>query len=348
MRHQIVDISGANNPFYGKRHTEETRAIIKRKRANQIFTEETKKKIGVASKLMWATNGKKIVVNEKDLIQQYTDLKLPIKDIAQHFNCSITTIARRVRLFNIKHRNADINTSKEQLVELYSNKKLSMQDIANLYHCNIDTIFNRLHEYNIPVRGSSCVWTEKAKLKVGESNRKFRITQQELEDRYCKQGLSGNQIAAQYNCTKIVILQLLRKYHIHARNWKNISVEDKNIRIQNTLNALHICPNKPERYLTSLLNMLYPDEWKYVGDGQVVINGFNPDWINVNSKKKVIEFYGEYWHGTLKKKHSNEVEEHRKIDRYAEYGYSTLIIWEKELNNINKVATKIVKFAEAM
>ena len=34
---------GELNPFYGKKHTEETKNIIKSKRANQIYTTKTKK-----------------------------------------------------------------------------------------------------------------------------------------------------------------------------------------------------------------------------------------------------------------------------------------------------------------
>jgi len=57
-----------------------------------------------------------------------------------------------------------------------------------------------------------------------------------------------------------------------------------------------IRPNKPEIIILDLLNELYPNEWKYTGDFSFMINGKNPDFTNVNGQKKVIEFFGEYFH----------------------------------------------------
>lgn len=44
------DKSGKNNPFYGRRHSEETKKQIKDKRKNQIITQETIKKISEKAK----------------------------------------------------------------------------------------------------------------------------------------------------------------------------------------------------------------------------------------------------------------------------------------------------------
>ena len=53
-------------------------------------------------------------------------------------------------------------------------------------------------------------------------------------------------------------------------------------------------------------------------------------------KKQIIELFGNYWHK------EEDICLREKI--YAQYGYNTLVIWEKELKYQNKVLDKITKF----
>jgi very-short-patch-repair endonuclease len=106
--------------------------------------------------------------------------------------------------------------------------------------------------------------------------------------------------------------------------------------ISNQMKARGCKPNKTELKFEQFLNSLYPGEWKYVGDGQLIINGRCPDFVNVNGKKQIIELYGDYWHrGQLP-------EDRAKI--FEPFGYQTLVIWEKELKNMDKVEEKILNF----
>lgn len=95
-------------------------------------------------------------------------------------------------------------------------------------------------------------------------------------------------------------------------------------------------PNKAEQKLDKLLQDNFPKEWKFVGNGKVIIDGKCPDFININGQKKIIELFGEYWHD------ETEVEPRKEI--FANYGYETLIIWCKELKE-NMVLDKIKHFA---
>jgi hypothetical protein len=98
-------------------------------------------------------------------------------------------------------------------------------------------------------------------------------------------------------------------------------------------------PNKSEMKLFDILESMYPGEWKFVGDGQVVIDGKCPDFINVNGQKKIIELYGERWH-------QNENPQDR-IDVFKPFGYDTLVIWLRELQNSSKVKLTIKQFCES-
>lgn len=104
-------------------------------------------------------------------------------------------------------------------------------------------------------------------------------------------------------------------------------------------------PNGAELFLDSILQNHFPDEWKYVGDGGLIISGLCPDFVNCNGKKKIIELFGEYWHlkkGKVKPTGTEEVR--KKI--FKELGYDTLFIWESELVDEQKLIEKIRSFSE--
>jgi hypothetical protein len=95
-------------------------------------------------------------------------------------------------------------------------------------------------------------------------------------------------------------------------------------------------PNNAELCLLAMLEKHCPNEWKFVGDGSFVIDRMNPDFININGKKQIIELFGEYWH----EKH----EEQERIAKFASYGFATLVIWESELSQLEIVLAKLENF----
>lgn len=130
---------------------------------------------------------------------------------------------------------------------------------------------------------------------------------------------------------------------------KKLTIEHKNILstkqkehwqspeyVSKQMLARGVIPNKQELWLEQFLNKLYPNEWKFVGDGQLIINGKCPDFVNINGQKKIIELVGDYWHDK-----SYEIER-PKI--FEPFGYKTLIIWSHELKKMNKVEFRINKF----
>lgn len=59
--------------------------------------------------------------------------------------------------------------------------------------------------------------------------------------------------------------------------------------------------------------------YKYVGNGEFLLGGKNPDFLNVNGHKKLIEMFGDMWH-----KRGSEV---GRQAFFRQYGFDTLIIW---------------------
>lgn len=106
--------------------------------------------------------------------------------------------------------------------------------------------------------------------------------------------------------------------------------------VANQMKARNLKPNKSEIRLQELLDKHFPNEWKFVGDGQLIIGGKCPDFANINGKKSLIELFGLYWH----KNENPQV----RIDHYREYGYRCMVIWENELNDREQLMQKIGDF----
>ena len=109
--------------------------------------------------------------------------------------------------------------------------------------------------------------------------------------------------------------------------------------IRKRMRAHHLTPNKSELSLNSTLQNYFPNQFRYVGNGEVIIGRRCPDFINVNGRKQIIELFGNYWHRKL-------FAEAEKINHYKKYGFDCLVIWENELKNNKRVISKIKRFME--
>lgn len=94
-------------------------------------------------------------------------------------------------------------------------------------------------------------------------------------------------------------------------------------------------PNKDEATLSLFLAQL-GYSYKYVGDGSLLIDGKNPDFVSTTAEPRVIEFFGERWHP--------RTDEPRRIAHFQQHGYATLVIWRAELANLDVLTKKIFLF----
>jgi len=110
--------------------------------------------------------------------------------------------------------------------------------------------------------------------------------------------------------------------------------------------SVYASPNKDEIKLNKIIQELKLP-YKYVGDGKVWVEGKNPDFINTNGQKKIIELFGEPWHGKRDwvNVDYNRTEQGRK-EIFSKYGYDTLVIWCRELRDIETVKQRILEFEQ--
>ena len=83
--------------------------------------------------------------------------------------------------------------------------------------------------------------------------------------------------------------------------------------------------------------------YKYVGNGSFIIGGLNPDFVNINGAKKVIEIFGRYWHRNYDGKEWKRTKEGR-TKFFKEFGFDTLVIWTDEMSDRMAVLEKIRAF----
>lgn len=105
-------------------------------------------------------------------------------------------------------------------------------------------------------------------------------------------------------------------------------------------------PNKLEQRVIEILNNNFLNEWEYTGDGKVILNGFVPDFININGKKKVIEAFGTYWHSGVRIKGRQNRSAPGRIKAYWKLGYDCLVLWDKDIEDEQKVISLVRRFME--
>ena len=90
-------------------------------------------------------------------------------------------------------------------------------------------------------------------------------------------------------------------------------------------------PNHQEKFMVKCFPFL-----QYVGDGTLVIGGKCPDF-KVKDQKKLVEFFGNYWH--------NINEEGERISHFKKYGWDCVIVWDSDLKTaFSRVAEKLNVF----
>jgi transposase-like protein len=257
---------------------------------------------------------------------------------------------------------------KIKLSELYWEKGYSIRDIATLVNCGRTTVDYWMKKFDIPHRSQTeALQLTKVKEKISLASSKPRASRripprEELQRKYTEEKLSWGELTNLYNVSPAGLFKWFKQYKLKKRTRheaqklahlkypqayamaaRKISLKAKN-RLSNPesvkalMKKLGIRPNKSEEKLATLLDNNFPGEWRYVGNGEVIIGGKCPDFINVNGKKKLIELFGAPWHDIF--------DVARRVEHFKQFGFDTLIIWTEELKDESRLKSKIIKFCK--
>ena len=265
--------------------------------------------------------GKTKILLKEVLIDLYWDKGYTHKQIGELYNLTRSAIQNYFRIYNIKTR------TKSELAKGNKNPMFGKNHSLESNKKHSETYKKRFNE-NLEFKDNMKKINSKKSLdfwkKMREENPQWLINKNAKVSKILKEKYTNPE-------------ERLKQSIYHKKLWQN------NDYARLRLEKIGIKPNKKELQLNKILQELYPNEWKYVGDGYTFIAGKNPDFMNVNGQKKLIELFGDYWHKIRKKDDSQE-----RINHFKKYGFDTLIIWESELkeDNYNNLIKKIGDFDE--
>jgi len=163
----------------------------------------------------------------------------------------------------------------------------------------------------------------------------LRIMHQSEKMNNNQYALGHTQVPWNKGLTKEINSKLMEISRSNSESIKKLWLDPEfhNRMVGSIMKGWHLKPNKAEKRLSSILQSVAPD-FKYVGDGSLVIGGLCPDFSN--GDHKLIELFGDYWH--------KGEDPQKRIDYFKKFGYDTLVVWECELKEINDLISKIIEF----
>lgn len=240
--------------------------------------------------------------------------------------------------------------SKNRLKYMYYKKRLSTNKIAEIYKCSGTIILYKMKKFRLKIRNKNeChsgkfhhFYGKKMKKQHKENIRLSKIgshyslkTKKRMRKSHLGKKLSEK---TKEKISKAHIGKFVSKNtKILMSNSQKLLWKDKKF-AKKMFKQLNYRPTKPEYYIKCLLSKNFPHEWKYTGNGKFWINGKNPDFINCNGKKLVIEYNGFYTH--------TREEEIKRRRLFYRYGYRTLFLHQKDLKDKDKLYDKIDNFTK--
>jgi hypothetical protein len=274
-------------------------------RSKQVITEEHKAKIGLALKELWE-------------MPEYRDKLMAIHNSPE--TRARMSLAQIGKILTEEHKSKIGRASKE----LWGNPEFREKAIKN--HIGFKHSEESKRRMSESVLGHEVSDETREKLRLANLGK--TLTEEHKEK--TRQSMLGKKVSEETKAK-------------HREWWEN--PENKERAIRAWIKASHIRPNIPETKIGNILNGLYPNEWKYTGDGSFIIGGLLPDFLCINGDKKVIELFGDYYHSGKRIGNWNRTEQGR-IETFSKFGFSCLVIWESELSNSDNVMAKIREFCD--
>jgi len=187
--------------------------------------------------------------------------------------------------------------------------------------------------------------TEETKRRISEANKGKKHTEESKQK--MSKATKGRKVSEEH---KRKISEALRGKRLSEDTKAKISSAlQRRTDLSKVMKNLHKSPNKlEERVIRVISDFNLP--YKFVGDGSLTICGLNPDFVNYDGKKKLIEVFGDNFHGgkgTFVKITWRQTEFGRK-SVFSQLGFDTLVLWESELKHMmdKEIADTVVMFTE--
>ena len=282
--------------------------------------------------------GKPVTAQEIDTIRTLRLQDLTIYDIAERLDRAPSYIYNRIINLGFEsypNRLLAMKKAQETAKERYGFSRHTIEGLEHIKKVARQLMLTQNPMYQGYSNNSKKAWETRrekyghvGKSQQGEMNRLKGIGRAKKNGNYSK--------GARERCRKYPspLLEL----------WRQDDFKKKMVRA--IVRAVCKHPNKAETKLDTLLQLVFPNEYKYVGDGSFIIAGKCPDFVNVNGKKKIIELFGVAFHNP---NHAffevpYERTQQGRIELFREYGFDTLIVWDFELDNIPLLSDRLAEF----
>lgn len=245
---------------------------------------------------------------------------------------------------------------KENLIKMYSGEKLSPTEISILLGVPLTTLMHWFKKLNIKLRTRS----EALKLHLEKHQDAHQHTSSPFKNPEIQRigAIAGGKLRKGKTIDEYFGVEKadrLRKIYSEQRSGeKNVNfgkkrpqhvcdalskahkgipqtMENKTKRLKKAFEALRMSPNKLEQRLIDLVTA-HNLPFRFVGDGALIINGMCPDFVSTENPMKLVEIFGEYWHGNMDLVVSYNRTEEGRQKVFSDLGYKVLIIWEKDMN----------------
>lgn len=217
---------------------------------------------------------------------------------------------------------------------------LSILNIAEKHRCSFKVIRKALLRNAVPLRKTNTVGLHQCS---EETKNKIRLTKLGVKNPNWEaksvtektRQLHREAIRHTLHCREIWQKSAATRVKKGLSKGKNNPMSRQDV-IKKWIVSNQISPNKKELFVQGFLDKLFPNEYKLnVLGNYLILGGKVPDFVSLNNKK-LIEFYGDYWH-----RNDNEID---RINFFEKYGYQTLVVWENELKNLITLQNKITIF----
>lgn len=184
---------GNKNPFYGKHHTEET-------------------KLKISNAASGTSNLRYVHIDKEVLRELYIDKNKTAVELAKILNVSDTTIANKLKEYDIPIRKYVFPLSKRELQYLYIEKHKTIKEIAKMYDITQKRISSQIDFLDFPKHDIRDIRKEQ------KNHFHIDISENDLKRLYTVEQKFTTEIATIFDVVHRTILNKLKMYNISTRS----------------------------------------------------------------------------------------------------------------------------------